>query len=477
MDKLKIEYVPIDSIKPYKNNAKLHPDEQVEQICNSIRETGFNDPIGVWHDEIVEGHGRLLAAEKLGMKEVPIIRLDDLTDEQRRAYMLAHNKLTMNSGFDIELLDMELAEIETIDMTLLGFDDTPQEDTEQESTLGGGRPTLAERFLIPPFSVLNTRNGEWQDRKKQWIFGFGIDSYKGREGMKSISCAAEVVVPGYYRKKEEKENELGRNISREEFMEMYKKELHGNSTLKVSDNGGILSIFDPVLAEVCYYWFCPKDGSILDPFAGGSVRGIVASETGHQYCGVDLRQEQVDANIEQAKKLLKEGRKQPVYICGNSLNIDKLVDGKYDMVFSCPPYFDLEQYSDDKEDLSNLDYDEFKRQYSEIIKKAVSKLKDNRFACFVVSEVRNRKTGFYRNFVADTIQAFIDAGMEYYNEIILLNAIGTGAIRAPRLFQNTRKVVRCHQNVLVFYKGNPKTIKQDFGEIKIQEITEEMLEE
>ena len=135
MDKLKIEYVPIDSIKPYKNNAKLHPDEQVEQICNSIRETGFNDPIGVWHDEIVEGHGRLLAAKKLGMKEVPIIRLDDLTDEQRRAYMLAHNKLTMNSGFDIELLDMELAEIETIDMGLLGFDEPEQ--TEQKINVGG----------------------------------------------------------------------------------------------------------------------------------------------------------------------------------------------------------------------------------------------------------------------------------------------------------------------------------------------------
>ena len=133
--KLKVEYVPIDSIKPYKRNAKLHPDEQVEQICNSIRETGFNDPIGVWHGECVEGHGRILAAKKLGMKEVPIIRLDDLTDEQRRAYMLAHNKLTMNSGFDIELLDMELAEIETIDMGLLGFDEPEQ--TEQKINVGG----------------------------------------------------------------------------------------------------------------------------------------------------------------------------------------------------------------------------------------------------------------------------------------------------------------------------------------------------
>lgn len=130
--KLKVEYVPIDSIKPYKRNAKLHPDEQVEQICNSIRETGFNDPIGVWHGECVEGHGRILAAKKLGMKEVPIIRLDELTDEQRRAYALAHNRLTMNSGFDIELLDMELAEIETIDMGLLGFDEE-KEGEGQES--------------------------------------------------------------------------------------------------------------------------------------------------------------------------------------------------------------------------------------------------------------------------------------------------------------------------------------------------------
>ena len=129
--KLKIEYVPIDSIKPYKRNAKLHPDEQIEQICNSIKETGFNDPIGIWKNEVCEGHGRLLAAKKLGMKEVPIIRLDDLTDEQRRAYMLAHNKLTMNSGFDIALLDMELAEIETIDMQLLGFDLHDEEYIDQ----------------------------------------------------------------------------------------------------------------------------------------------------------------------------------------------------------------------------------------------------------------------------------------------------------------------------------------------------------
>ena len=129
--KLQVEYVPITEIKPYRRNAKLHPQEQIEQIKNSMKEFGNIDPIGVWHDEIVEGHGRYAALKQMGAKEIPIIRLDDLTDEQRKAYALVHNKLTMNSDFDVALLDTELAEIETIDMTLLGFDDTQQE-TPQE---------------------------------------------------------------------------------------------------------------------------------------------------------------------------------------------------------------------------------------------------------------------------------------------------------------------------------------------------------
>lgn len=119
---LKIEYVPIDSINPYPNNAKLHPAEQIEQIKKSIEDFGMNDPIGVWHDEVVEGHGRLIACKELGIDNVPIIRLDDLDDEQRRAYMLVHNQLTMNSGFDAELLQHELNEIADIGMDVYGFD-------------------------------------------------------------------------------------------------------------------------------------------------------------------------------------------------------------------------------------------------------------------------------------------------------------------------------------------------------------------
>ena len=123
MDKLKVEYVSTEELKPYKNNAKIHTAEQIDQIARSIEEFGMNDPIAVWNDnEIIEGHGRLMACQKLGITEVPVIRLDGLTDEQRRAYMNVHNQLTMNTGFDIDLLAEELGKIENIDMSLFGFD-------------------------------------------------------------------------------------------------------------------------------------------------------------------------------------------------------------------------------------------------------------------------------------------------------------------------------------------------------------------
>lgn len=130
---LKIEYIPIEDIKPYSNNAKTHPAEQIQQIKNSILEFGFRDPIAVWNNTIVEGHGRLLAAQELGYKELPIIRLDDLSDEQRKAYCLAHNKLTMNSDFDLDVLSAELDSITDIDMSDFGFDlDLPDFDEPAE---------------------------------------------------------------------------------------------------------------------------------------------------------------------------------------------------------------------------------------------------------------------------------------------------------------------------------------------------------
>ena len=126
MAKLKIEYLNKEDLKPYANNAKVHTAEQIEQIKNSIKEFGFNDPIAIWGDnEIVEGHGRLLAVMEMDdIEQVPVIRLDGLSDKQRRAYTIVHNKLTMNTNFDNDVLGVELKDlVEDIDMTDLGFSD------------------------------------------------------------------------------------------------------------------------------------------------------------------------------------------------------------------------------------------------------------------------------------------------------------------------------------------------------------------
>lgn len=134
---LKIEYLKKEALKPYASNAKVHTAEQIEQIKRSIREFGFNDPIAVWRDnEIIEGHGRLLAVMEMDeIESVPIIRLENLDDEQRRAYMLAHNKINMNTDFDLELLAEELADID-LDMSEFGFEiyekTEPEEPREVE---------------------------------------------------------------------------------------------------------------------------------------------------------------------------------------------------------------------------------------------------------------------------------------------------------------------------------------------------------
>jgi ParB-like chromosome segregation protein Spo0J len=131
---LKIEYVPIDSLKKYANNAKIHTEKQIRQIADSIQAFGFNDPIGIWKNEIVEGHGRLDAARLLKLDTVPIIRLDHMSNKERKAYILAHNKLTMNTGFDDELLKLEFEELklEGLDLGLTGFDGSEIEDMFKE---------------------------------------------------------------------------------------------------------------------------------------------------------------------------------------------------------------------------------------------------------------------------------------------------------------------------------------------------------
>ena len=155
---MEIEYMRTDALRAYAGNAKEHPPEQVDQIAESIRQFGFNDPIAVWGKDntVVEGHGRLAAAKQIGITEVPVIRLDHLDDEQRRAYTLAHNQLTLNSGYDMDALRAELEAIDSIDMAAFDFsfaDDDNEED--------------AERFSVDDIEVY--RSYEREHDSREWF--------------------------------------------------------------------------------------------------------------------------------------------------------------------------------------------------------------------------------------------------------------------------------------------------------------------
>lgn len=218
------------------------------------------------------------------------------------------------------------------------------------------------------------------------------------------------------------------------------------------------SIFDPVLCEVVYNWFCTQQGIVFDPFAGGSVRGVVAELLDRKYIGIDLSEKQIDANQLNADSF----GVCPAWFCDDSKNADKYIpDGSADLVFSCPPYHNLEKYSDHPLDLSNMNYDDFLEAYREIISISCRKLKENRFAVFVVGDIRNSK-GAYRDFVSQTKSIFQACGLCLYNEIILLEQYATAAMRASVTFKARRKTVKVHQNVLVFYKGDIKEISSTY---------------
>lgn len=259
----------------------------------------------------------------------------------------------------------------------------------------------------------------------------------------------------------------GPNVTQNKDGTLHYRGASRNEWLEESDGNQAsgTSIFDPVICELAYTWFCPPDGSVLDPFAGGSVRGIVAAVLGRKYTGVDLRQEQIEANEAQALDIVPDNL--PLWIVGDSR--EAMPEEQFDFVFSCPPYANLEVYSDDPRDISTMNYPEFMAVYRDIVAGAVRRLRENRFACFVVGDVRDKK-GIYYNFVSDTIAAFQDAGAKLYNEAILVTAVGSLPIRVGKQFSSGRKLGKTHQNVLVFVKGDPRKATQDCGTVEIGDL-------
>lgn len=287
---------------------------------------------------------------------------------------------------------------------------------------------LEDVYMIPPISVLDVKQKRWKDRRRFWL-NLGIESELGRES-----------------------NLLG-------LSELLAKKQNRTS------------IFDPVLCEIMYKWFTKENDSILDPFAGGSVRGIVASHCKRNYTGIDLSSTQLEHNRQQAQDLCQSHF--PEWLHDDAMNVKKLKK-TYDFMFTCPPYYDLEVYSNDKRDLSAMkSYAEFRHFYETIIYESCKKLKENSFAVFVVGEVR--ENGNYVGLASDTVRAFKNAGLNFYNEMILLQEPATAALRSDRFMNASRKIAKCHQNVLMFIKGDAKKIAERLGPVTIEKQEESIL--
>lgn len=332
---------------------------------------------------------------------------------------------------------------------------------------------LFKAWGVPPFSVFEPRQDYWRDRKRWWI-ALGIKSETGRRGdllFKSQARLNEIQAgktgggPAYidgYRIKEGSKKVPSNKVagSKPVFRFGYdydkSKELSQDEVYRLGT-----SIFDPVLCEMYYRWFSPPGGSVFDPFAGGSVRGICAAAMGRHYTGIELRGEQVEANKAQWEELAAKhpkilgGCPRPRWFEGDSTDCKDIAPGEYDCVFSCPPYYNLEVYCDDPKDLSNMTWEQFCKQYALIIANACSMLREDRFATYVVTELRDDKTGAYRGFLQATIDAFRAAGLLYYNEAVLVTSVGSLPVRVGNQFRSSRKLGRTHQNILTFVKGDP----------------------
>ena len=388
---IKTEDVDIDHVLPHPRNPNKG---DLAAIDESINATGFYGRIVVNQRTgfIVSGNHRYKVLKDRGIPTIPVEWID-VDTETELSILARDNRLTRLGEDDPEILLSILRELEETDVGLVGTGythdnvnelDALLKDLEEDNNLviaNAAHETLQERFIVPPFSILDARQGYWNERKKAWLaVGLRSETGRGNEGDKAkegLTYATSSQPPEVYLKKNAYEAKIGRSVTWDEFIAAHPEQvrLHGTS------------VFDPVLCELAYRWFVPSGGSVLDPFAGGSVRGIVASHLGHPYTGVDLRSEQVAANEEQAKELCTGDldHPRPAWHVGDSTNIASIAPGEYDFVFSCPPYADLEKYSDDPADLSTMKYSEFLEAYCAIIAASVAMLKPDRFACWVIS--------------------------------------------------------------------------------------------
>ena len=405
-------------LKQDSHNYRKHSDTNKARIKKSIDEAGLGRSVVIDADNVlVAGNGvqsvidkdtPVRVVETDGTELVVVKRTDLHTDDPRRKTLaLADNATADDVEWDFDAIADDWTEDEAGEWGVEWGNATQQKEKEKVVS-------LSERFIVPPFSILDSRKGYWQERKMEWRGLIG-DNGESREAV-----------------------------------------LSGGLMLGIN-NG--TSLLDPVMAEIVCRWFGFENCNTFDCFAGDTVFGYVSASLGNNFIGVELRKEQADLNNERTKDLAAR------YICDDGRNVGKYIEKEsQDLFFSCPPYFDLEVYSDDPRDASNQSsYEDFLCILKTAFHNSIDCLKNERFAVVVVGDIRN-KNGFYYDFVGDVKRIFFEKGVFLYNEAILVEQIGTLSHRVSNSMKN-RKLGKCHQNVLVFYKGNPKNIQKQFNPI------------
>lgn len=467
--------VDLATLKPFPGNAKTHDDALLQE---SITDLGQYRPLVVarsddpdWDGVILAGNGTADALHATGARVVLVTYVEG--DEKKfRKINLVDNRANDRGDYDRDLLlDLLQNDLVAADLTATGY--TQQDIDDLLAASGGSGDTadalsLADRFLLPPFTVLDARSGAWQDRKRKWL-SQGIRSDEGRDGQ-LLMGDTNLRDPDFYRKKTEYEARIGRAVTAAEFAAS--GEHIPPATMSASMASGT-STFDPVLCEIAVLWYSPPGGHVVDPWAGGSVRGLVSTILGRTYTGVELRPEQVAANVAQSDAYTAEHPAlavRPTWIVGDTADELPALAGTADMILGCPPYFDLEKYSADPKDLSNLSERDFLDSYARHLQLAYDALKPDRYMFLVVGSARDKK-GRLRDLRSETVRAAEAAGFILHNDGVLLTAIGSAATMAARNFRTSRAMTRVHQDILVFVKGSRKAASQACGDVELDTAT------
>lgn len=432
----KFEFLQTESFKELSKEA-------YQKIKESILRNGFAESFKVWQNGrklyCLDGYHRckvLSDLEREGVRVPAKFHADFLACKNQKEaaklvliYSSIYAHITDEGLYEFQhTFDLNFEEIKfEIDLPDFDLDKFAEGWLNDEQNEADAKRSIKERFIVPPFSVLDTRQGYWQERAKAWntlIDDFG----------------------------ESRENALYK-----------RRDVNAETHLKITAIS-TSSVLDAVLAELAVKWFCPAGGTTFDPFAGDTVFGFVSAYSGFPFTGIELRPEQARTNQQRVNKHKLAAK----YICDDGRNVLKHIKpGSRDFLFSCPPYFNLERYSDLANDASNQkSYEDFLALLEAVFAASVKALKNNRFAVIVVGDIRDEK-GNYRGFPSDVVEMFERNGMWLYNDIVLLNVAGKAGMKVDGQFTTYRKVVKVHQNVLVFYKGNAKTIKENFGAIDL----------